>query len=100
MERIDNAQLLGDGLAASDVEALITDGFVCRLPKHIQRSVRMVYLDKIGNSRDGYATKLRISIHTLDKHLEAAYSLVEGYWDDHLLLALRKKNLATNEKSC
>ena len=99
MERVDNARLVGDGLAASDLEALITDGFVCQLPKHILRSVRMFYLDRIGNSREGYAAKLRISVHTLDLHLETAYTLIEGMWDAHHLAAMRKNNFALNEKA-
>jgi hypothetical protein len=99
MERVDNAKLLGDGLAASDPEALITDGFVCKLPKHIQRSVRMVYLDRVGNSREGYAGKLHISVHTLDGHLDTAYTLIEGMWDAHYLEATRKNNFGTYEKA-
>lgn len=99
MERVDNAKLLGSGLAAADAEALITDGFVCQLPKHINRTVRMYYLDRIGNSREGYAAKLRISVHTLDNHLDTAYTLIEGMWDAHHMAATRKNNFALNEKA-
>jgi hypothetical protein len=97
IERVDNCYVLGDGLSANDAEAMITDRFVTQLPKHILRTVKVYYLDRIGNSREGYAARLRISVSTLDRHLETAYTLIEGMWDDHLIAA-RKNNFVSNEK--
>lgn len=95
VERVDGTPLHGDGLSANDAEALITDRFVTQLPRHILRSVKMVYLDRIGNSREGYAQKLRINVHTLDGHLEQAYSMIEGMWDEYLADAERKREHAS-----
>lgn len=82
VERVDGG-LHGDGLTATDPEALLTDRFVTQLPRQIRRTVKAFYLDRIGNSREGYAVRLGISVHTLDKHLAAAYVLIDGMWTDH-----------------
>lgn len=107
-ERVDGMQL-GDGLVATDEEALVTDRFVRQLPQRILRTVRTVYLDRVGNSREGYARRLGVSVSTLDSHLTMAYQLVDGMWQQFIdqrrakaaaaRTDARTGNFETNEKA-
>lgn len=99
VERVDNCYLPDAGMTAGDAEAMVTDRFVTQLPKHILRTVKVYYLDRIGNSREGYAARLRIHVSTLDRHLDIAYSLIEGMWADHYARQRSKNNFALNEKA-
>lgn len=69
VERVDCSQHFGFVGPEINEEAIVTDQAVAALPKPLNKTLRFVYLDNVGNSMEGHARRLAITRDALHKRL-------------------------------